>query len=182
MGRNSADPALWKRYRGGTAGSIWIDRRGTGDFDLLLRPDAIDGNLASPMWVGERILFLSDHEGIGNLYSCSLAGDDIKRHTDHQDYYARLATSDGHRIVYQVAGRLWLYEPATDSPRTPGRGGPPADPAPASFCRRGAIPDGLSAGPDGEASRPQHAGKLFSFAPFGGPSSNMACPRACATG
>ncbi len=58
--------------------------------------------------------FLSDHEGIGNLYSCSLEGDDIARHTDHDDYYARQASSDGHRIVYQVAARLWLYEPSTD--------------------------------------------------------------------
>ena len=76
----------------------------------MLRPEAIDGNLASPMWVGERIYFLWDDEGIGDLYSCSLDGDDIARHTDHDGYYARQASSDGHRIVYQVAARLWLYD------------------------------------------------------------------------
>ncbi len=167
IGRNTGDPALWKRYRGGTAGSIWIDRDGTGEFDLLLRPEAIDGNLASPMWVGERIFFLSDHEGIGNLYSCSLAGDDIARHTDHDDHYARLASTDGNRIVYQVAGQIWLYEPATGtSPRSPRSGGAPEDAAPAPFRAGGPLFVGLSAGPRREPARPQHAGKTVHLGPF----------------
>ena len=111
LGRNTADPARWKRYRGGTAGDLWIDTRGTGTFKRLLR---LPGNPASPMWLGGRIWFLSDHEGIGNLYSTKPDGSDLRRHTDHGEYYARFAKTDGARIVYQHAAEIWLYDPGTD--------------------------------------------------------------------
>src|SRR5919198_677398 len=111
LGRNTADPARWKRYRGGTAGDLWIDRRGNGKFRRLIR---LPGNPASPMWLGGRVWFLSDHEGIGNLYSTRPDGGDLRRHTDHDEYYARFAKTDGRRIVYQHAAEIWLHDPATD--------------------------------------------------------------------
>ena len=37
IGRNTADPARWKRYRGGTAGHFWIDAAGTGTFRRMTR-------------------------------------------------------------------------------------------------------------------------------------------------
>ena len=170
IGRNTGDPALWKRYRGGTAGSIWIDREGTGDFDLLLRPEAIDGNLASPMWVGERVFFLSDHEGIGNLYSCSLAGDDIARHTDHDDHYARLASTDGNRIVYQVAAQIWLYDPATDrAHEVPVEVGHPRTQRQPRFVAADRYLSDYQLDPTGNRVVLNTRGKLFTLAPFGGP-------------
>ena len=111
IGRNTTDPARWKRYRGGTAGQLWIDARGDGDFRRL---EGLPGNLSSPMWVGERIWFLGDGEGVGNLYSCAPDGSGLRRHTDHVDHYARHASTDGRRIVYQCGAELWRFDPATD--------------------------------------------------------------------
>jgi tricorn protease len=114
IGRNTADPARWKRYRGGTAGHLWADATGSGEF---VRLAGLGGNITSPMWVGDRIYYLSDAEGVGNLYSCRPDGSDPRRHTDHDDFYARQASTDGRRIVYQCGARLWLFDPAAGSTR-----------------------------------------------------------------
>ncbi|MFM8321124.1 MAG: peptidase, partial [Chloroflexota bacterium] len=50
LGRFTEDPARWKRYRGGSVGQFWIDAECGGEYRRI-RP--VDGNLASPMWLGE---------------------------------------------------------------------------------------------------------------------------------
>ncbi|MGW6273039.1 MULTISPECIES: S41 family peptidase [unclassified Streptomyces] len=101
-GKPPHEPAAWKRYRGGATGRLWLHG------EQLL--PGLDGHLDAPMFVDGRIAFLSDHEGVGNLYSCLPDGSDLRRHTDHDAFYARHASSDGTRVVYQCAGDVWLVD------------------------------------------------------------------------
>ncbi|WP_320776867.1 S41 family peptidase [Streptomyces sp. CRN 30] len=105
MGREAA---WWKRYRGGTAGKLWIDRDGEGDFVRV--HDDLDGNIEYPLWVGDRLAFLCDHEGTGALYSSLADGSDLRRHTPLGGFYARHAAGDGARVVYSAAGELWTLD------------------------------------------------------------------------
>ncbi|MFE6712984.1 S41 family peptidase [Streptomyces sp. NPDC057695] len=108
-GKPPHEPAAWKRYLGGATGRLWLHGE-------RLLPD-IGGHLDCPMTVGGRVAFLSDHEGVGNLYSCRPDGTDLLRHTDHDEFYARHASSDGHRVVYQCAGDLWIVDALTPDSR-----------------------------------------------------------------
>ncbi len=166
IGRNTADPARWKRYLGGTAGQLWIDPSGDGDFHPLIQ---LKGNLACPMWIGERIYFLSDHEGIGNLYSCLPSGQDLQRHTDHTDFYARNASTDGRSIVYHAGADLYRYDVETGkgrfvqieqlSPRVQRN---------RKFTEPGKYLESAALHPKGHALAITARGQLFSFANWEG--------------
>lgn len=110
IGRNNTDPAKWKRYRGGTAGDIWVEEKKGGIFKRLLN---LEGNLVWPMWIKDRVYFLSDHEGVGNIYSVNSDGGDLKRLTNHIEYFVRYPSTDGERIAYTAGGEIYLLNPLT---------------------------------------------------------------------
>jgi tricorn protease len=113
-GRMNNEMAYWKRYHGGTRGKLWTASGGDPLFARVLGDLA--GQLGAPMLIGGRLFFLSDHEGTGNIYSCALDGTGVRRHTDHDGMYARNPSTDGERVVYHVAGEIWVL----DSPDAPG--------------------------------------------------------------
>jgi len=108
IGRNTGDPAMWKRYRGGTSGEIWIDKNQTGKFKKMIH---LKGNLANPMWIGNRIYFISDHKGIANIFSCNPLGKNLRQHTNHKEFFSRNASADGKLIVYHNGADIYIYDP-----------------------------------------------------------------------
>ncbi len=199
LGRNTQDSSRWKRYRGGTAGHLWIDRTGAGEFTRFL--DNLPGNVAAPMWIQlpttatppanvaesagaqqgamatesrpitqERIFFVSDHEGIGNLYSCTVQGDELRRHTDHADYYVRNPSTDGRHIVYQAGADLFLYDLATDqSQLVPITYYSPRVQRNRRFADAGRFLEDAVLHPDGKSLALATRGKAFAFYNHEGP-------------
>ncbi|MDH2391274.1 PDZ domain-containing protein [Streptomyces sp. HNM0663] len=131
MGREAA---YWKRYRGGTAGKLWLQQPPDGDEDMTYARvhEQLDGNIEYPLWAGDRIAFLSDHEGVGALYSSLPDASQLRRHTPLGGHYARHAATDGRRVVYCAAGELWLLD-GLDGPDASddvdGSDGPGAEPS-----------------------------------------------------
>src|SRR5580704_1325672 len=54
-----------KHYRGGTASPVWIAKLSDSSIEKLPRKDSND---SAPMWIGDKIYFLSDRDGPVNLF------------------------------------------------------------------------------------------------------------------
>jgi len=106
VGKNTAEPARWKRYKGGTAGELLIDKNNDGNFKKFLN---LDGNITCPLWIGKNIYFISDHEGISNLYRTTKSGKNVNKVTNHKNYYVRNCSSDGKSIVYHAGADIYIY-------------------------------------------------------------------------
>jgi tricorn protease len=104
--------AGWKGYRGGTTPPIWIFD--TKSHEISAIPN--DGvNDAHPIWLDNSIFFVSDRDGVANLWSYDLADQTLRQHTYHKDWDIKSAAGYGRRIVYELGGRLHLYDLETDS-------------------------------------------------------------------
>jgi tricorn protease len=161
-GRRACDPAMWKRYKGGTAGELWIDRTGSGKFKKLIE---LNGDIAAPMWIGDRVYFLADHEGWGNIYSCTPTGQGLKRHSDHDDFYVRHPRTDGERIVYTCGADIYLLDPAVDHPVRLDAETPSTRPQRSRrFVPAGRFLESYDVHPKGHAMCVTARGKPFTFA------------------
>lgn len=170
IGRNggymSSDLARWKRYRGGTAGQVWVDAEGNGNFKPLLK---LKGNLGNPMWIGKRIYFLADHEGISNLYSCLPTGKDLQRHTHHEDFYVRNASTDGKTIVYHAGADIYAFNVARNkSSRVAVEYHSPRVQRNRKFVNTSKYMQAAELHPNGQSLALTSRGKLFTFANWEG--------------
>ena len=107
--RKGREEYQWKRYKGGQHCDIWMYDFTTRAFTPI--SDFVGKN-AYPMWIGERMYFVSDRDGVANLYVQDLTSKEITRVTTHDVYDVMTPDTDGTRIVYIHDGYLHVLNSA----------------------------------------------------------------------
>ncbi|MEJ2534927.1 MAG: peptidase S41, partial [Gammaproteobacteria bacterium] len=108
------DFRTWKRYEGGWAQNLYV-------YDLegnTARQVTSDGRTErDPVWNEAGMYFVSDRDGTLNLYRLENDGG-WRKVTDEDTWDIKWASGDGgSRIVYEVEGRIGLYDAASDTSR-----------------------------------------------------------------
>ncbi len=104
----------WRYYRGGFAGQLWIADMKTGSLEKLTNGTYNDRD---PVWVHDRIFFISDRTGIFNLYAYDTRSKKTQQLTKFAGVGVRTAAETNDAAVYVQAGRLHLLDFNTNSDR-----------------------------------------------------------------
>ncbi|MDB4891429.1 MAG: Tricorn protease [Gemmatimonadetes bacterium] len=101
------ETSLWQRYRGGRTQPVRIMDIANNAVEKLPWQNSNDRNA---MWVGNTIYFLSDRNGVTNLFSYDVGTKAVKQLTRHADFDVMNASADADAIVYEQAGYVHLFD------------------------------------------------------------------------
>ena len=110
----SAEWQHWKRYRGGEADDIWLADTTAHTFKRLTDDPGVD---TEPVWLGDRIAFVSERDGHANLWSLDPASGAATQLSHFSDYDVRYPGTDGQRVVFEHGDGLGIYDAATGQVR-----------------------------------------------------------------
>ena len=104
----------WKRYHGGWNLPIAIYDLKNNIYEELPKSKGMD---MFPMWHGTSIYFISDRDGVMNLYSYDLGSKETKKLTDYKEYDIKWPSLGPDAIVYENGGLLYEYSLASNNAR-----------------------------------------------------------------
>jgi tricorn protease len=102
----------WKQYRGGTVSRIWIYDPAGKELEKVPQP-ATRSNDTDPMWLENVVYFRSDRNGEFNIFSYDPKSKAVKQLTRFDDFPILNASAGGGKIIFEQAGYLHLFDPAT---------------------------------------------------------------------
>jgi tricorn protease len=97
----------WKRYRGGTASPIWIADLADSHIEKVPRDKSNDCN---PMWIGNKVYFLSDRNGPFTLFLYDPATKEVSLVLENKGLDIKSASAGPDAIVYEQFGALHLFD------------------------------------------------------------------------
>jgi tricorn protease len=105
---------IWKNYRGGRTTPIWIADLATSRIEKVPRDNSND---FSPMWIGDRIYFLSDRGGLASLYAYDTKSRRITQVVKAEGTPIKSATGGPDAIAYEQFGSLHLLDLKSGKPK-----------------------------------------------------------------
>lgn len=114
FGRTPARWVAWNRYRGGEASYLWIVNFADLSIEKIPRTDSNDIN---PMWVGDKIYFLSDRNGPMTLFRYDTASRAVTELIKNNGTAIRAASAGPGGIVYEQFGQIQFYDLASGKSR-----------------------------------------------------------------
>ncbi len=99
--------AAWKRYRGGQTTKIWIADLADSSIVKIPRENSNDFN---PMWVGNKVYFLSDRTGPVSLWVYDTASSKVSEVVKNNGLDLKSASAGAGAIVYEQFGSLYLVD------------------------------------------------------------------------
>ncbi len=109
------DFRTWKRYEGGWAQDLWVYDLAGGTQKAIAPSKRTERD---PMWIGEKVYFVSDRDGTLNLYSVGVDGSGLEQLTKSTTWDVRWASSDNAgKVVYELGGELRLWDVAAKAER-----------------------------------------------------------------
>jgi tricorn protease len=104
-----------KRYQGGEVQNIW--KYIAAQEAVPLTKD-YPGTSKDALWWNGRVYFLSDRDGVMNLWVMDENGKDVKQLTRHRDFDLKDASLSEGRIVYQMGADILVYDIASATEKT----------------------------------------------------------------
>jgi tricorn protease len=98
---------IWKRYRGGRTSPIWIAQLSDSGITKIPRDNSNDFN---PLWVDDRIFFLSDRTGPISLFSYDTRSQRVTPALKNDGLDFKYASAGPGAIVIEQFGAVYLYD------------------------------------------------------------------------
>jgi tricorn protease len=97
----------WKYYKGGMADDIWIYDFATKKSENITKNDAQD---IMPMWVKDKIYFISDRDRTMNLFCYDTLTKETKKVTDFTEYDVKFPSLGDNAIVFENGGYIYVFD------------------------------------------------------------------------
>jgi tricorn protease len=101
--------AAWKRYRGGQTKRIWVVNLSDSSLEQKI-PQENNSNDFNPLWVGNKIYFLSDRNGPVSLFAYDLGTKKVTEVIKNDGLDLKSAAAGSGAIVYEQFGSLHLLD------------------------------------------------------------------------